>query len=429
MTESASNLWRHVDFLKFWIGQTISGFGSRFTGLALPLVAITTLSATPTQIGLLTGAAGLPWLLVAPLIGVGIDRWRRRPILIGADLGRAVILALIPLAAWLEVLRIEQLYLVAFFNGLLVAWFDTAYQAYLPSLVGRVRLIDGNSKLNISSSAADVAGPSLAGALIQLLSAPLALLIDALSFLLSALSLYLISTPEPAPRLSQQQAFWGALVEGVRYIWQQAILRAFTGTNATFMFCFGMVQAVLLLFFTRTLQLSESTIGLIFGIGGAGGLLGAGVAGWVSRLLYVGRTIVVASLLRGLGLALVPLVLLLPAAIAPWFIAALYTLHQFGWSVWAVTQASMRQGLAPHHLQGRITAGFLFVVRGAMPLGAFTGGLLGQTLGLVPTFVVAGVGLVLATLWLLGASLWQVREPPLPPEEPDALLAPAKRPA
>ena len=416
MNKPGSSLWRQTDFLKFWIGQTISGFGSRFTGLALPLVAITTLDATPVQVGILTGAAGLPWLFVAPLIGVGIDRLRRRPILISADMGRAALLITIPLAAWLGVLRIEQLYWVAFLNGFLTAWFDTAYQAYLPSLVGRAQLIDGNTKLSVSSSAADVAGPSLAGVVIQALTAPLALAIDACSFLLSALSLGLIKTPEPAPVAAQSQGFRVALVEGMRYIWQQTILRAFTSTNATFMFCFGVVQTVLLLFLTRTLQLNESVIGLIFGIGGLGGLVGAGSAGWISRRLGVGSTIIGASFLRGLGLALVPLAVILPSAVGPWFITLFYTLHQGGWSIWSVTQASVRQGIAPHHLRGRVTAGFLVVVRGATPLGAFVGGWLGETLGLVPTFVGAGVGLILATGWLFGASLGSMREPPLPPD-------------
>ncbi|MEM7533126.1 MAG: MFS transporter [Chloroflexota bacterium] len=412
-----SSLWHHPDFLKFWLGQTISGFGSRFTTLALPLMAITTLDATVAELGILTGAAGLPWLLIAPFIGVGIDRLRRRPILMVADIGRAILLVTIPIAAWLGVLQIEHLYGIAFMNGLLHAWFDTAYQAYLPSLVGRTQLVEGNSKLNISSSAADVAGPSIAGVFIQVLTAPLALAVDAFSFVVSAISIGLIQTPEPKPRLGQHQPFGVALIEGIRYIWQQAILRAFTGTNATFMFCFGIAQTVLLLFFTETLALSESMIGLIFGIGGIGGLIGAGLASWVSSRLGVGITIIVASILRGAGLATVPLAAILPATFTPWFIAIVYTIHQCGWSIWGVTQASVRQGLSPHHLRGRITAGFLAVVRSATPLGAFVGGWLGVQFGVVSTFVMAGVGLVLATGWLLGASLWQVREPPLPLDE------------
>jgi MFS family permease len=411
MPAASSGLWRHADFLKFWLGQTISGFGSRFTGLALPFVAIAALDATPAQLGMLTAASGLPWLLLGPLIGVGIDRLRRRPILIATDLGRAALLASIPLAALLGQLRIEQLYLVAFLLGILSAWFDTAYQSYLPSLIARTQLIEGNGKLHVSSSAADVAGPSLAGLVIQAFSAPLAIMVDALSFCASALSLALIRTREPAPSGGGRQAVWAALGEGVAYLWRHALLRAFAGANATFMLCIGMSQAVLLLFCTPNLQLSPSAIGLVFGVGGVGGLLGAVVAGAVSRRARLGPTIIGASLLRGLGLACVPLAGLLPLGVVPLLVGA-YALHQFGWSVWAVTQASARQALVPDRLQGRVTASFLFLVRGATPLGALAGGVLGTQLGVAPTLTVAGVGLLLSTGWLVLSPLWSLREPP-----------------
>ena len=416
MPGRSPSLWRHADFLKFWTGQTLSGFGSRFTGLALPFVAIATLDATPAQIGVLTAASGLPWLLIGPFVGVWIDRLRRRLILIATDLGRALLLASIPLAALFDMLHIEQLYAVAFLIGVLSAWFDTAYQAYLPSLVDRARLIEGNGKLSVSSSAADVAGPSLAGVVIQLFTAPVAIAVDAISFLASACSLWLIRKPEPPPSGGNRPAIWAALGEGIAYIWRQGLLRAFAGTNATFMFCMGMLEAVLLLFLTRSLRLGPGVIGVIFSAGSVGGLLGAMAAGWVTRRLGLGPAIMGAQFLRGLGFACIPLAALLPVGVAPLLIVS-YALSQFGWSVWGVNQGSTRQSLVPDRLQGRVTASFLFLVRGATPLGALVGGARGGWIGVTPTLVVAAAGLLLSSVWLIISPLWRLREPPLPADD------------
>ncbi len=423
MSIQSTGLWRHPDFLKFWAGQTISGFGSRFTGLALPLVAISALHATPADVGLLTAATGLPWLLIGPFVGVGVDRLRRRPILIATDLGRAGLLASIPMAALFGLLSIAQLSIVAFLVGLLTAWFDTAYQSYLPSLVEREHLIDGNGKLNVSSSAADVAGPGLAGVVIQAFTAPMAIAVDALSFLASAISLWLIRKQEPPPGAGGKQAIWSSLREGAVYTWRHRLLRAFAGTNATFMFFFGMAQAVLLLFFTLNLHLSPGMIGVIFSAGSVGGLLGAAVAGRLSTWLTLGPTIIGASFLRGLGIACVPFAALLRVGTVPLLVVA-YTAHSFGWSVWAVTQGSTRQSLVPDRLQGRVTASFLCLVRGVAPLGALLGGALGNLVGVAATFEVAAAGLLLSTIWLILSPLWHLREPPVPSDDTVATAVP-----
>ena len=413
MSEHSSNLWQQDDFLKLWFGQTISGFGSRFSGLALPLIAISLLGATPGELGLLEAAGGVAWWFVGPFIGTGIDRMRRRPILIAAELGRGMILASIPLAVLFGYLHIEQLYAVALLIGFLSAWFDTAYQSYLPSLVEPEHLIEGNSKLNVSNSAADVAGPGMAGLVIQTIGASVAIALDAFSFLVSGISLILIRKPEPQPGGITRQTMGSALGEGLTYIWRNAILRAFTFTNATFMFSIGMEEAVSILFLTHVLHFTPARIGLIFSIGSVGGLLGALAAVRISKWLKLGPTIIAASSLRGLGLACVPLVALLPSGETA-LIAALYAIHSFGWSVWAVTQSSTRQSLAPRRLQGRITASFLFIVRGAAPLGSLVGGAVGDLLGVTPTFYIAGIGLLLSTIWLVLSPLWTLRELPLP---------------
>jgi len=421
MSKPTVNLWRHADFLKLWFGQTISGFGSRFTGLALPFTAITLLAATPAQLGVLVAASGLPWLLVGPFIGVWIDRLRRLPILIVTDVGRAICLALIPILAAVGLLQIEVLYVIAFLNGLLTAWFETAYQSYVPSLIGRDQLLDGNSKLNVSSSAADVVGPSIAGAVIQAFGVLVAVVVDAISFIVSALSLWLIRTPEPAPQSTNRPSFWASFKQGVRYIGRNQILRAFAATNVTFMIGIGMAEAVMLLFLTSTLKLDPQTIGLMYGVASIGGLAGAVIAGKIAARFGVGRTIISASLLRGIGYVGIPLAAFSAPPMTTIIVILSYALHQFGWSVWAVTQASVRQAATPNQLQGRVTASFLFLVRSATPIGALVGGGIGEWLGILPTLGIAALGLLSSTIWLLFSPLWRLREPASLSNEPGVL--------
>lgn len=205
MRVKRQGLWGHPDFLKLWAGQTVSEFGTQVTYLALPLTAALLLKATPLQMGVLTAADTLPILLVGLLAGVSADRHRRRPLLIAADLGRAILLGSIPLAAAFGALHIAQLYIVAFSVGMLSTFFGTAYPPFLLSLVRREHIVEGTSKLGTSQSVANIAGPGLAGTLIQLMTAPIALIVDALSFLVSALSLGLIRAVEPAPSTPERR--------------------------------------------------------------------------------------------------------------------------------------------------------------------------------------------------------------------------------
>src|SRR5438105_11611746 len=196
-------LWRHPEFVKLWTGQTISRFGSEISQLAIPLAAALVLDASPAQMGLLSAFEFAPFLLLSLFAGVWVDRVRRRPVLIVADIGRAVILGSIPVAAVLGVLRIEQLYVVGLLTGVLTVFFDVAYQAYLPVLVSREHLVEGNSKLEVSRSVAQILGPGVAGALVQIITAPFAVAIDAASFIASALCLLPIRSPEP-PRVQAE---------------------------------------------------------------------------------------------------------------------------------------------------------------------------------------------------------------------------------
>ncbi|GIV95869.1 MAG: hypothetical protein KatS3mg057_0526 [Herpetosiphonaceae bacterium] len=239
------SLSRNLDFLKLWSGQTISLFGSEISELALPLTAVLVLQATPIQMGLLGVARFVPFLLVTLLAGVWIDRRRRRPILIAADAGRGVLVALVPLLAIAGMLRIEHLYIVAFMVGVLSVFFELAYQAFLPSLVEREQVIEGNSKLQASASATAVGGPGLAGLLIEIVSAPVALLIDAFSFLISAVSLSLIRKPEPEPLARRPgESLLRQIGEGLRVVFGNPYLRAFVGEAASFNGMANVIAAV-----------------------------------------------------------------------------------------------------------------------------------------------------------------------------------------
>lgn len=400
MIRPRKSLTTHPDFLRLWLAQALSLTGHHFGALAFPLIAILVLDASAPQVGLLTGLTGLPWLIFGLFVGVGVDRFRRRPILIMSDLLRGVLLASIPIAAVFGVLRIEQLYVVAFVVGTLSVFFETAYQSYLPTLIERTELVEGNSKLAVTESVTNVAGPSLAGLVIQLISAPAALAVDACSYLASALSLRTIRQREPDPTPSPENPV-RALIAGMHYLWHQTAIRAFALSNAMFMLAFMTLQAVLLVYYTRNLGLSAAIIGLTYTAGNVGSLAGAFLAQRVGKRFATGPAIIVSSALRAVGLAAIPATLLLPAAaIAPILIFGLM-LHAFGWSLWGVHQGTTRQLLIPDRLRGRVNGSFLFIVRGATAVGGFTGAALAAGIGVTATLVAAVAAAILATAWLL----------------------------
>src|SRR5437763_5254338 len=225
-----TGLWRNADFVKLWIGQTISHAGSGITGVALPLTAVLVLSATPVQMGILNALDGLAVLLIGLFAGVWVDRLRRRPVLIATDLGRALLLGSIPLAAFLHLLRIEQLYIVGALTAILTVFFNVADESFLPALLPQQDLVEGNSKLGASDSLAEISGPAVAGPLVQVLGGPVAILFDAVSFLCSALCIGLIRKPEPPQSTAQQQSFWLEITEGLRLIMGNPLLRALAGS-------------------------------------------------------------------------------------------------------------------------------------------------------------------------------------------------------
>jgi MFS family permease len=408
-----TGLWRHPEFMKLWTGQTISQFGTQVSQLAIPLAAALVLNASPAQMGLLGAFEFAPFLLLSLFAGVWVDRLPRRPVLIVADVGRTALLASIPLAALLHVLSMEQLYAVALLTGVLTVFFDVAYQSYLPVLVSREHLVEGNSKLEVSRSVAQIAGPGLAGALVQLVTAPMAMLVDALSYVASVISLLFIRVKEPDPLRADGRAIWAELREGLAIVLGNPLLRSIAGCTGTSNLFGNAMQAVYVLYVTRELGLQPATIGLIFAMSGPGALLGAVVAGKLASSFGLGRTIVGSIFLGGLANLLVPLAGGPPALTIGMLMAAMF----FGGvanPVYNINQVSLRQAITPDHLQGRMNASMRFIVWGTIPIGALLGGALGQVFGLWPTIVAMVLADLLAPAWVLFSPVRQLRTQPAP---------------
>jgi MFS family permease len=411
-------LWRHPEFLKLWTGQTISQFGTQISQLAIPLTAALVLTASPAEMGFLTAVEFAPFLLLSLFAGVWVDRMQRRPILIVADVGRAVALGSIPLAAGLHVLQMGQLYVVALVTGVLTVFFDVAYQAYLPVLVSRPHLVEGNSKLEVSRSVAQIAGPGIAGALVQLISAPLAVLVDALSYVASVISLLFIHVAEPPPARHPRPAgkagsIWLELREGLGVVLGNPLLRSIAGCTATSNLFGNALQAVFVLYVTRQLGLQPAVIGLIFSVSGPGALLGALTAGELARRFGLGRTIVGSIFATGLGSLLIPLASGPEPVIVGMLMLAQFVAG-FGNPVYNINQVSLRQTITPDHLQGRMNASMRFIVWGTIPIGALLGGALGEVFGLWPTIMAMALAELTAPAWVIFSPVRQLRTQPAP---------------
>ena len=411
-------LWRHPDFLKLWSAETISQVGSQVTGLALPLVAIITLDVSAFEVALLGVIEFAPFILISLPAGVWVDRLPRRPILIIGDLGRAALLATIPIAYAVDALTIWQLYVVGFLFGVLTVFFDVAYQSYLPALVEREQLVDGNSKLEISRSGAQLAGPALAGILIQVLKAPLAILLDAISFLVSGLFVLAIrkreAVPDREPGRSPLHGMRAELSEGVRYVFGHRYLRWIAASTATFNFFGSMTGAIFLVYAVRELGLSAGTIGIIFAIANVGYLAGAIITNRVSRRIGVGPAIVLGASLGAASL-LVPLAP--TSAPIPWLIAS-GVLVGFGVVLYNVTQLSFRQAITPERLQGRMNSVMRFIVWGVIPLGTLLGGVIATAVDLRTAMWVGAIGQSFAFLPVLLSPVRTLREMPEPVDDP-----------
>jgi predicted MFS family arabinose efflux permease len=402
-------LWGHPDFRRLWMGDTISQFGASIGMTVIPLLAAGVLNATPFEMGLLAAASQMAFLLIGLPAGVWVDRMRRKPLMIAMDVARAALMLSVPVAWWLGLLGLPQLIAVSLAVGVCTVFFDVAYQSYLPSLVGRGQLVEGNSKLQASLSVAEVSGPAIGGFAAQFLGAANGVLATGLGYLSSAFFLLRIKTVEPAPERHADPHLRREIAEGLRFVFSNVTLRMIVATTGTSNFFHGIQTAVMILFLLNVVGLNEGTAGLVLSAGGVGGVLGAAFAYRIGLLVGQARMIWLIPVLTW------PFTLTLPFVSDGWglvvpMIGSAVTV--FGIVVYNVGQVSYRQAICPDHLMGRMNASIRWVVWGSTPLGALLGGGLGSWIGIVPTLWVSLIGSVAGVVFVLLSPLRTMRDLP-----------------
>ncbi|HEY2167460.1 MAG TPA: MFS transporter [Jatrophihabitantaceae bacterium] len=402
-------LWHHLDFRRLWIGETVSQFGTMVSQLALPLVAILVVHASTFQVGLLATFEMLAFLVIGLPAGAWVDRMRYRWVLVVNDLLRAAALASIPIAQGFGVLGIGQLYAVALLTGVCTVFFDVAYQSYLPQLVERSELVEGNAKLQASESVSQIAGPAAGGVLIQALTAPYAIVVDAVSFLWSAAWVISIRARPPRPERKADRSLRREIGQGLRFVLGNRLLRSIamcTGTSNLFS---NVSFAVYYILLARQLHLSAGIIGLFTSIAALGGLIGSLVASRFAKWVGQGPAIWISIVFA------IPSEFVVPFVHRNWTLGLLAAGQLVMWAsvvVYNITQVSFRQGVCPPDLLGRMNATMRFLVWGTIPLGAFLGGVLGSTIGVRPTLLVAAIGGSLCVLPVFFSPLRRMRDLP-----------------
>jgi len=412
--ERAPGLWRNADFVKFWLATNVSLLGSHLSMLAFPLLAVLTLQAGPAQMGALGATRTAAAVLVGPFAGVFVDRMRRRPILVGTEVGLALMTFSVPAAATLGVLDFGLLYVVQFLSGTLTIFGEVAGMAFLPSLVARAQLVSANSKVQASNAAVSVAGPGLAGLLVQWLGAPLVIVFDGVSFLLSAACVWMIrgGGPEPRPDSAEKRrSVWAEIGEGLRFVYGHRLLRPMAHSIALHFLFSGMVYTVFVLYAVRERGLAPAALGVVMAALGPGFMFGALVAPRAARRFGVGRVMTWATLMASAGTFLMAAADGPATSVVLVFVAA-HLLWGCGVQLHGVNFVSLRQAVTPHALQGRMNASFRFVNLFAATLGALAAGWLGERAGLRATLAVAACGLLLPFLRLLLSPLRSLRELP-----------------
>ncbi|RVX43188.1 putative MFS family arabinose efflux permease [Nonomuraea polychroma] len=406
------SLLRDHDFRGLFLADSASQVGAQLLLLALPLAAVSALEASEFEVGALAACQTAAFVVIGLPAGAIVDRLSKRTVMVVSDWARAAALASVPVAWWLDVLTIYQLYVVALVLGVFTVFFDAAYQSYLPHLVGRERLVEGNSALEGVRTVAQLGGPSAGGYLIQFLTAPFALVVTVAGFAWSAVCLTTIRKREE--RRERRDAHLAReIAEGVRYVLGHRLLRRIAGCTATANLFHSIAQPVLLLLLARDLGLGAGAIGLLLAAGGVGGVIGVLVNARLVRRFGQGPTMWLAIALPA------PLTFVLPWLQADWRLV-LFVLYEFcvgaGIAVYNVTQVSFRQAITPEPLLGRMNATIRFLVWGTLPLGGLLGGVLGEMIGIRSALLAAAFGACLAFLWLVTSPLRSLRELPVSEE-------------
>jgi len=405
------SLWSHRDFLKFWAGDTVTQFTGQITDLALPTVAILTIQVTAFQLGVINALGFIAFPTLGLLVGVWMDRRRRRRVMIAVNLIEVATLATVPAAYLLGILRLYQLYAVSLVMGTCTLFFDVAYQSYLPSLVDKDDVVEGNQKLQVSASAAQVIGPSVASVMMQLIGAALSITADAFGTLIAALTLILIRKPESKPQNNTpdgERHFFAEMKEGIEAIARNAFLWTQAGCTGTYNLGSNIFSVALLLYAYRILGISKGVIGIIFSIGAVGFLVGALISSSLTERLGLGRTIALASAC-GFGLLLAPVA---RGSLAVLVMGAAFFIAGLGTPIYNINQVSLRQVITPNRLQGRMNATMRTIVWGTIPIGSLLGGILSTGLGILPTLIVGGLVAGGSFLWIaLGPTFGLKKQP------------------
>jgi MFS family permease len=407
------NLWHHRDFTRFWFADGVSQFGNQFSGFALPVLAVLSFKATPLDIGIIAALAVIPYPALGLFVGVWADRFRKRRIMVVCNLGRMVTLASVPIGYLLGVLSLTQLFAVSLATGVFSVFFDISYQAYLPILVDKGDLIEGNQKLQLSASGAQVAGPGIAGLVYQAIGGALTVAADSIGYLVSAVGLLTIRKDEPPKVRSEGDPapdFFGEMREGLQVVLGNRYLRMIAGSTATSNLGTNMVGAVMVIFALRTLHFTTTEFGFVGSIGAVGFLAGVIVVTRFTAKVGLGRILALSITVPGvfvfLPLALIGYPFLVLAAVS--FVVGLSV------PAYNVNQISLRQAITPDRLQGRMNATMRVIVWGTIPLGSLVGGLLGNDVGVVDTIYVGGAISALAGGWIILGPVVKLRRQPEP---------------
>jgi MFS family permease len=424
---TGTSLWRHRNFVLLWSGQSVSEVGSSVTVLALPLTAVVVLRASTFQVGLLTSASTLAFALIALPAGALVDRWAKRRLMIWCDVARLVIVGSVPLAAALGLLTLGQLYAVAVTAGVATVFFDVAYQSYLPVVVDRDHLVEGNGKLGATQAFAQVAGPGLGGALAGLIGAARALAVDAISYVISVASLLAIDVQEGAPlaedtartKDAPRPTLRADIAEGLSFVLRHPVLRKIVACTGTANLFGAMGTALEIVFLIRVLRIPPADTGLLIAVASLGGVAGGLLAGRLGRRIGSARIIWYSMLVLSFPQLLIPL------AAPGWRVAAFplgMAFFAFGGVIYNVAQVSYRQSICPPRLLGRMNAAVRWVVWGTIPLGGVLGGALGTLAGVRVTLWIAYTGSWAAGWWVFFSPLRRQRDletQPDPEGQPD----------
>ncbi len=396
------------EFRKLWAGQAVSVVGSNITLIALPLTAAITLSASAEEMGLLTAAGWLPILLFSLFAGAWADRLQRRPVLIVTDIARAVILATIPVAAVFGALTIAHVIVAAFLSGSMTVLFRSAYTPFIPALVGRERLVDANARLAMNESIGRVAGPSLGGLLVQVVTAPVAIAVDALSFVVSAVAIASIRVKESTVDRARRRSIWSEMADGMRVVARNVFIRSVTIIALVFNVAITTGETIFILYATRVLGLDGTLIGAVYTVGGLAAVAGTTVVQRTTARFGIGPSMVAAVFLVGIGWVLM-LVAAGPPVVAATFLAARAALSAFGAAIFNVTTATVYQAAIPDRLQGRVGGAAQVLGLGLTPLAALGGGWLGEHIGLWNTLAVSLAGQLVGLVYVVGSPLRGIR--------------------